>query len=262
MTVTIMKRRGKLATLLCLFGLVCEAGAVRLGSTAKAYKGVATLANTAVQAQELRIDSTLREVDEFLALHRAEIYPSIGKAALNGPAILALKNPRRVGGMMLIGFTEEADIRLEDNGESSPPEFGRYVFYWDQRFLRASLYKRKNFEELVRHQSINVNHVDEFDFPELAKLSKSAPPIIPPPTGAPPVPKPNGVPNPETPDANLEPIPSKASLPVPGSQTENVDGSRSDSSDRKVMIGALITTCLLGSLVLLRLLSRRAKAGQ
>jgi hypothetical protein len=77
-----MRLREKLVTVLCLLGLICEAGAIRLGAPARAYKGLATLASTAAQEQELKIDSTLQEIDEFLARHQEGIYPSIAKAAL------------------------------------------------------------------------------------------------------------------------------------------------------------------------------------
>jgi hypothetical protein len=177
--------------------------------------------------------------------------------------VLALKKPKRVGGLMVIGFTEEADISLLDNDGASKPEFGRYVFYWDMRALRASLYKRKNFEELVSQLGIDVGDVDDFDFPELAKLAKSAPPVVPPATGAPPMPKPKNVPHSQAPDLHSESVPSVASLPVPRSLTENVDTDHSEGSGRNgVVIGAVVVTCLLALLGVAKLLSRRARSGQ
>jgi hypothetical protein len=262
-TISIMRARlnSKLAAVLCLLALICQASAIRLGSAAKAYTAFASIASGAVESGELKIDTTLREIDEFLSVNRVGTYPHIAKAILDGPTVLALREPRRVGSTMLIGFTEETDISKDKASSLSETELGRYVFFWDQRFLRANLYWKQDFDELVKRRGINVSDVDKFDFPELAKLAKLGPPV----SGGgtpPPFPKSEPISPSKAPDVVPEPRASEASLPASAPPTDDDHGEDSEKgSSNSIVIGVILTACILGALWMVKLFSRRGGAG-
>ncbi len=186
-----MKNKFAIAVTLALLMFAPRVEAVKLGLPAKSYKALSSLANMAVEQGEalaaegtegLVADATLEQLDRFLASSAiSDLYQAECKAIMDGPGIFAISSPKRVGSRMIIGFTEETNINADRIGEELPIENGRYLFYWDEKALRASLYKSKNFDELATVHGIDPNNAVLFSFPELRKLIAAGPP--PPPSG-------------------------------------------------------------------------------
>ncbi len=187
----------KFAIFCIVFGFFAgRSDAAYMGASDSSFRSFGTLANQGIKSGKLNFDSTMAEIDLFISNHYSDIYPELCKAALDGPVVLALKNPKRVGrNVMVIGFTEETKLHPSANDGNQFPGNGRFVFYWerdywDNKLLRVSLHKDYKFEELAETYTIDFDDAVPFSFPELTKLvAKGPPPIrIPPPSAAPPLP--------------------------------------------------------------------------
>lgn len=168
--------------------------AVEWGATAKGYIAFSSLTSTAIEqgntltiknGEKLPEGATMREIDEFLAFSAiSDIYQIKCDAIPHGPQVFSINTPKKVGSKMIIGFTEESEVNATGVDGNPILQKERYLFYWDDKELRASLYKSENFDKIIAAHKINHADATPFTFPQLKKLIDAGPPKNFPGTGS------------------------------------------------------------------------------